>query len=315
MNAQRLLFGLSALLLVLASSARDARAFCRARTCDPRVMECDVVDECIVTGEELYWPSDCVTFAVQEDGSQKHGISATTVERTARAAFERWATAACPGGGQPSIHADYLGPVACGRSEFDDSVSNANIIVIRDEDWPYPGGDGVLGLTLLRFSAKTGRIDDADIEINGEDHALSVGDPVEGSDFAAILTHEIGHLLGLNHSTELAATMYARYTASDASGRSLSDDDVAGICAVYPPDRELERDDCVPVNGFSAECVADQEPRAPIPSPNDGCGISPRSGGRGSALCVLFGILGLAGCRFRRAGGRVTRPSTPKNAR
>jgi hypothetical protein len=48
-------------------------------------------------------------------------------------------------------------------------------------------------------------------------------------------THEIGHLLGLNHSTDTTATMYPYTNYCDNSWSSLSADDIAGIEALYPP--------------------------------------------------------------------------------
>lgn len=300
--------GLALVLLVVFAAPQAARAFCRSRTCDPDLSECELEDGCVVSGAELYWPSDCVTFAVHAEGSRKHGISAATLERTALAAFERWSESECPDGGRPSIGAVYLGRVACDRSEFDDSVSNANIIVIRDDDWPYPGRQGVLGLTLLRFSTKTGRVDDADIEINGADHDISVGESLDGSDLDAILTHEIGHLLGLNHSSDTTATMYAEYLA-DASGRTLERDDVAGICAAYPPGRTLESRDCSPVNGFSGECAADQEPRAPIPPPNRCSATRARPNASSAAWLFWLGVIALLRTKRRIASWR-SEPAT-----
>jgi hypothetical protein len=285
-------------LLLVATLPLDAAAFCRSSTCDPRVDDCVIEDGCNVSGVPLFWPSDCVSFVVHEDGSDAHGISANALSGAARRAFDSWSSADCDGGGQPSIGAEDLGAIACDKSEYEATVSNANLIVIR-EDWPYPGGDMVVGLTMVRFNTKTGSIRDADIEVNGDDFALSVGDPVEDSDLEAILTHEIGHFLGLDHSLEPGATMLRDYPVSNDSGRSLADDDVAGICKVYPPDRRVESTNCAPVNGLSGECADEQEPLPDDANEESGCHVSPRNGRARPSW--IFALLGAAWLVRRRA--------------
>ena len=47
-------------------------------------------------------------------------------------------------------------------------------------------------------------------------------------------THEFGHVLGLGHSADSAATMYATTGYCAQSGRTLAPDDIAGIEAIYP---------------------------------------------------------------------------------
>ena len=46
-----------------------------------------------------------------------------------------------------------------------------------------------------------------------------------------VAIHEIGHALGLAHSRDRAARMYAYYTDSEQPG--LSQDDIEGIQAIY----------------------------------------------------------------------------------
>src|SRR2546427_37918 len=53
------------------------------------------------------------------------------------------------------------------------------------------------------------------------------------ANFAEVATHELGHVLGLGHSTDSTATMYA--TAHfDGRGATLKADDLAGLRAIYP---------------------------------------------------------------------------------
>ena len=67
------------------------------------------------------------------------------------------------------------------------------------------------------------------------------GDDVEptgsciSTDAGSILTHEAGHMLGLDHpSDQPSATMYAFYSRGSTALRVLDADDVDGVCTVYP---------------------------------------------------------------------------------
>jgi len=53
------------------------------------------------------------------------------------------------------------------------------------------------------------------------------------ANFAEVMTHELGHVLGLGHSSDPTATMYAR-AHFDGRGASLRADDMAGLRFIYP---------------------------------------------------------------------------------
>ncbi len=52
---------------------------------------------------------------------------------------------------------------------------------------------------------------------------------------AEVATHEVGHTIGLAHSTDSSATMYS-FAHFDGRGASLTDDDRAGVTYLYPGD-------------------------------------------------------------------------------
>src|ERR1019366_8185381 len=56
-------------------------------------------------------------------------------------------------------------------------------------------------------------------------------------DLGSILTHEAGHFLGLAHTADTSAVMYASYSPG---ATVLTPDDVAGICSIYPSDGTRE---------------------------------------------------------------------------
>jgi len=275
--------------------AHEAAAFCRVTTCDPAETSCDRdADGCLASGRPLYWSSGCVSIATQEDGSAFHGIDANELESLVTQALRTWMSVDCGGGETPSISVESLGLVACDRSEYNAS-GNANIVLIRDRDWPYPGSANTLGKTNVTFDPASGRIYDADIEINGADADLSVGDPVMGADLASIVMHEVGHFLGLDHSLDPNATMRADYLPLGSGLRTLGEDDERGICAVYPPSRKPESASCAPRHGFSAECGGSEPKHSTTAgTTRGGCSLAaPKAFGE-SHLVVVLASIGLA---------------------
>lgn len=61
-------------------------------------------------------------------------------------------------------------------------------------------------------------------------------------DLASVLTHEIGHALGLQHSDVSLSTMFPKYLL-DGGMRSLAADDKFKLCAIYPSDKNECEDD------------------------------------------------------------------------
>jgi len=90
-------------------------------------------------------------------------------------------------------------------------------------------GTGVLGITQTLYDA-SGKILGGDIIIN-DSFTMEVDDATSNSYLGNIVTHEIGHLLGLSHTEVKNATM--AYTALRGQ-TSIASDDEAGIYSLYP---------------------------------------------------------------------------------
>jgi hypothetical protein len=302
----RLSLTLGAALVLVAPSAS---AFCRATTCNPAdpAENCQRDDErCLITGDPLFWSSSCVSFSVQAEGSRRHDVSYDELVSLTEAAFASWLDVECDGGRSPALRVVDAGPAECGVSEYNKDKRNAYVVMFRDDDWPYLGAEDTLGLTTLRFDPESGELYDADIEINGTENIM-VGDSEVEDDLASILTHEVGHFLGLSHTQSPEATMLAGYETASTALRTLEQDDIDGVCSIYPPDREASESSCEPRHGFASECGPFQtEP--PLSASkgaeeeSGGCGVATR--GRSStpsSSLVALAASALAAALFRRA--------------
>ena len=223
--------------------------------------------------------------------------------------FQAWSDVPCPdaGGKFATMTFSELEDVACDKSQYNARGANVNVILFKDDDWTYKGIDGTLAKTAVTYDDRTGEIFDADIEINAAFNDLTVGDAKVAYDLRAIMTHEAGHFIGLAHSADPNASMYATYAPGTSAGRVLSGDDIKAVCAVYPPGRRGACD-TTPRGGLGATCADPAK---------SGCAVAPAAGtagangagargGNGSppvsalAGCSAFAALALLSRRRRR---------------
>ena len=114
-----------------------------------------------------------------------------------------------------------------------DGIHNDIIFV---EKWTRTAG--AVAETVVSVDANTSLIRDADILFNLEEYrfrVLSAGQPAGGSyyDFQEVLTHELGHALGMNHSEVSEAVMYGHGYIGDTGRRALRVDDQEGVQVLY----------------------------------------------------------------------------------
>jgi hypothetical protein len=290
-RALRLLPGL-ALGAALLTGAAPAASFCRSTTCTgdcPRDG-----DGCKTTGQPLAWPGLCVGFSIQKDGTVN--LPMAEVRPVIEQSFANWSDLDC-GKGVASIAYSELDDVSCHASEYNPGGPNANVILFQDNKWRYHGADDTLAKTTVTFDADTGEIFDADIEINQAYNEFTVGDDRVVYDLESVLTHEIGHFLGLDHSPDPVATMNAGYEEGSTELRTLAADDVAGLCTIYPPGR-TGKCDPTPKGGLGDACVQPHDDDGS----GKGCTIAPAPAGGGTAASsLLISAFFLRRRRARRA--------------
>ena len=201
---------------------------------------------------------------------------------------------------------------------------NRNLVLFRDRRckdvvtrvdacWPqktcgnlydcWDGDDGTIALTLTTYDEKSGIIYDSDIQLNASRFVFTTADSPEcpnlasgrsnacvANDVQNTMTHEIGHLLGLDHTPlDSSATMYPRAPLGEVSKRAVDPGAQRFVCATYP--RGAPSQSCVtpstPSSG-TATVLGQQV---------SGCS----SAGRGMGLSALVTAALLA---WRRRGGR-----------
>ena len=114
--------------------------------------------------------------------------------------------------------------------------------------------EATTGRTRVFFDPETGSIAEADISINprpraedGTELQFSTDGTPGTYDLEATFTHEIGHLLGLDHSSVLSSTMQSRQAFNGTFGmpalteRTLSEDDRQKIRSLYGSKLRLGR--------------------------------------------------------------------------
>jgi Matrixin len=293
----------------------EAHAFCRTTTVNVPA-NYEPTEGCFQEGNVLWWRNACVGYSIQEGASRQ--VTLPEAEQAIATAFTKWTGTACPaddaGESRVSIDVRDEGPVACDEVQYNESEPNQHVIIFRDDVWPYSDSSNTLALTTVTFDPDTGELYDADMEINSTPSIpLTVSGPVPpgGYDFASVVTHETGHFLGMAHSPDSRATMFARYIQGSTSMRDLSEDDVDGICAAYPPDGTRTTSigspvpegscDPTPRHGFSSLCAP----------PQAGCvrvarGGSAEGTGTGFALAGV-GVIACALAFRRRSSVRSPR--------
>jgi hypothetical protein len=289
-------------------------------------------------GRPLRWESPCVTLYAQQD-ELPAPLTAEVVLRAARGAARVWSrpALACT---ELSISAR-PSPEPVARA----SQNGRNEIVFLKDKWCRQPDDPAqpcydrrtLAVTTVLSRKEDGSIVEADIEVNAVDYrwrdlSERVGDPT-AQDLQTVLTHELGHLIGLNHtcaedderrmsdhtgkevpyctaaSPALRGTiMYPSHLGVAAIRRILSTDDARAACGIYP----------MPRIGACRFDAPDAGPRDAAPrgdgSMGDGgmagaepagCAMGARRGGPSRGLASALAAIGVALLLRRRRRRRV----------
>jgi hypothetical protein len=177
-----------------------------------------------------------ITFVVDTAGSQNlpGAEEGPAVERafqhwegigTSRVAFVRGADQAIQAANNDGINAVYWAEGS--RTPIGGTNTNVTGFVSLTPTFKVTAG------------AAKGIILDANIILNGREYDWGVLEPGVTPpdpfyDVEAVVTHEVGHFIGLDHSAVVGAAMSARYRMMEARQRTLEMDDILGASAIYP---------------------------------------------------------------------------------
>jgi hypothetical protein len=200
-------------------------------------------------GASLGWGGRQVPLRVHSGSGVDLG--ATDLADAVAFAAEQWSQEAC------SDFTFLLGPATSERRvgfdwrEGSESPTNQNLVVFRRgegeplDEWLH--ARTALAITTVTFLRSTARIVDADVEVNDGGFTFTNCEPPACQpihDLKNTLTHELGHVLGLDHPPSFQpgaeeATMFASSSVGDLQKRELADDDIEGLCTLYPAGEPL----------------------------------------------------------------------------
>ncbi|MEZ5975373.1 MAG: IPT/TIG domain-containing protein [Planctomycetota bacterium] len=180
------------------------------------------------TGAELSWQNpSTVQVVIQAVGSED--VMGDSDANALRNAIDEWNSVS----GSTATLVENTDPAWQARTDWSaDDIHLLTFDEINSSGY-FPTGSGIVAITPLEFYT-TGRIIDADVLFNGKDFHFTTKQETNRFDIQDVAAHELGHLLGLDHSGVAGATMYPYVDPSVILHRSLSMDDIGGLRDLYP---------------------------------------------------------------------------------
>lgn len=212
----------------------------------------------------LTWEAGTVTWHVNcavGSNVQLSSGSDCPIQAPVQAAFNTWSTASLPGGpvltgiqiseGTPTTLIDpdaafnavdcvnIVSFVPSAAAKFPTGVvaftTVATVTQPLGQPLPFSYQCTSAGVTTTQTCSQPSCIIDGDIMFNPADpFSTAQPTPSDTFDIQSVTTHEVGHMLGLDHDGIAHSVMYPFGDAGLGGQRELSTDDAIGVSALYP---------------------------------------------------------------------------------
>ncbi|WP_373049264.1 matrixin family metalloprotease [Vulgatibacter sp.] len=151
------------------------------------------------------------------------GMPVADVETVLEDAMDTWAAPCCS-----AFQHQYLGTTTTSAME----QNAANVVEFEDGSWPREFGAVTSTIAVtIPVAMSNCTLVQADMVFNAVGFTFRNDGRV--TDLQSIATHEFGHWLGLDHTNATGGTMLPYYSNGTAE-RTLTQDDIDGVCALYP---------------------------------------------------------------------------------
>lgn len=241
------------------------------------------------SGDVVRWHESCFQYSIHQSGVPGYPFSA--VQEAVRESFAPWEEVECS-----YFHFEETAPASCDDVGFCQYGGNMNLLIWQATDWKVDKFhvENAMALTTLSYDDASGQILDADVEFNAEFFDFGMNGEQHLSDIRNTATHEIGHMLGLDHSYMAGATMNPSAQPGDIDKRDLTDDDAAGLCELYP--LNADPDICEPpYNRLDLDCSSESCNKPSNDNSGSFCSAGPDTGSTkpGMILSLLTFLLDL----------------------
>ena len=227
----------------------------------------------LTSGVTFKWPQSCVMLTAYPADFESRMPLAEIMSATTGSA-DAWSVVS-----EPCTYLDIMVDYATGPTPRANPRDLQSMIIYRTMNWCKLLSNGscdttmyydpaALALTTVSARMSSGQITDADIEVNAVQFMwgdLVTNPPTSGGmqvhDLRNAMTHEMGHLIGLDHTCFLPGsdmprpnddmgqpipdcnvasqdvietTMFPSADSGDVDKRSLAPDDQRAVCEIYP---------------------------------------------------------------------------------
>jgi hypothetical protein len=196
-------------------------------------------------GSEIKWPENKISYTINQNGASKCSGSKLGSSETLKAienSFETWTQVS-----GVSLNAEYAGNTSTSNSD-NDGENVIEFVASKWSDQDFNPSSQALAVTVSSF--KDNQIVDTDLFFNCANFTWDVlSEDTGGSkmDLQSIASHEVGHMLGIDHNSEnanadtdeRAPIMYYASSIGEIK-RGLEDDDENAVRHLYPSESPVE---------------------------------------------------------------------------